>query len=338
MSTFILVVRAMALNLILIVAAGATENPTELVGEALRLNRLSLTDARYDGTYYQALRKLSERIGAEATLRVVRDANRGLGVRQKWQLLKRSQRFKLNPRAEAKSRGRKLKVIYINGTNTTETYALVTLERMREVIGPDLQKAYATVSFENFYNFSFSEHLLSQAGLVLDLQEAALQSVILNARLPNQGFMALYSRDLKRMSAQLRAALDDGWEILLVTHSQGGLFANQLQKMHPQVGRCRVMNLQLATPSTFYGFPLSDHLTNHDDVVLKVPLSLPGNITGARDVVPANFEDGLYHGVMSVYLNSQLPLYPDAFRVKTTQLLERQQNCVELYASQKPRQ
>lgn len=338
MGTFILVVRALALNLILTVAAVATEKPTDLVSEAGRLNQLSLVDASYDGKYYQALRKLSEQIGAEATLRVVRDANRGLGVRQKWQLLKRSQRFKLNPSPANKSRGRKLKVIYINGTNTTETYALVTLERIREVIGTELSARYPTVDFENFYNFSFSEHLLSQVGLVLDLQEAALQSVLLNARLPNDGFMALYSRDLKRMGQQFRAALDDGWEILLITHSQGGLFANQLQKMNSRVGRCRVMNLQLATPSTFYGFPLSDHLTNHDDIILKVPLSLPGNITGARDVVPANFEDGLYHSVMSVYLNSGLSLYPEAFRVKTKQLLERQQSCVELYASQKPKQ
>lgn len=338
MSTIILVFRALALNLILILSADAGESPSDLIREASRLNRLSLADSRYDGNYYQALRKLTQRIGAEATLRVVRDNNRGLGVRQKWQLLKRSQRFKLTSNSVNKGLGRKLKVIYINGTNTTETYALVTLERIREVIGPELQKAYGTVDFENFYNFSFSEHLLSQIGLVLDLQEAALQSVLLNTRLPNQGFMALYSRDLNRMGQQFRAALDDGWEILIVTHSQGGLFANQLQKMNSRVGRCRVMNLQLATPSTFYGFPLSDHLTNHDDIILKVPLSLPGNITGARELVPTNFEDGLYHSVMSVYLNSELPLYPEAFRVKTKQLLERQQSCVELYTSQKPKQ
>lgn len=337
MRILILVLQALALNLILLASAWAAEKPIDLVNEVHRLNRLSLADKSYDQGFYRAISKLAEQIGAEETLEVVRAANRGLGLRQRWQLLKRAQRFKVKAAATPKGRGNKLKVIYINGTNTTETYALLTLQRIKELLAPELRATYATVEFENFYNFSFSEYILSQVGLVLDLQEAVYQSLLLNTRFPYQGFMGLYSRDLRRMGQQFRASVDEGWDVLLVTHSQGGLFANQLQRMNPRTPGCQVMNLQLATPSTFYGFPLSDHLTNHDDIILKVPFSLPGNVAGARDVVPSGSKDRIYHSVMSIYLSSRLPVYPEAFQAKTRDLLERQQRCADIYASQSAR-
>lgn len=321
-----LIIKLIAFNILLSFSLFANENDP-LLTNLKKWNMSSLDNAVMDPMYYQALKLFTNKYGAEKTLKTVSLINRELNFKQRWLLIKRAYRFKKTSKNNFSEKRKKIKVIYINGTNTTETYAILTLERIKELIGSQIEADYPIIDYENFYNFSFSELLISQLGLFIDLQEVIYQSVLLNTHLPYQGFMSAYNRDLKEMNQRLENYVADGWKVLVITHSQGGLFANQVAELHKEISPCQVANLQVASPSTFLAFKNSDYLTNQDDIVLKIPLSLAGNAIGASQIAPPENTDGLYHGIMTIYFSSQMPIYQQMFKQKAQNLLDKLQTC-----------
>lgn len=326
MKHLILVLKLIALNLLLSLTLLANETDP-LLSDLKRWNINSLTNSAHDPKYYQTLKSFTDKYGAEKTLKTVSLLNQELTFKQRWLSIKRAYRFKKTSKNISSDKSKKIKVIYINGTNTTETYAILTLERIKELIGSQVEDDFPLVEYENFYNFSFSELLISQLGLFIDLQEVIYQSVLLNTHLPYQGLMSAYNRDLKEMDQRLKMYLADGWKVFVVTHSQGGLFANQVAELQKEISPCQAANLQVASPSTFLAFKNADHLTNQDDIVLKIPMSLAGNAIGASQIVPPDNTDSLYHGIMTIYFSSQMPVYQQLFKQKSQLLLDKLQNC-----------
>jgi len=222
----------------------------------------------------------------------------------------------------------KLKVIYINGIGTSKKTAEQTLLRIKSILDDDLKNQYEKVEYENFYNHSYNSYFLGKLGALVDFPEAILQTLILNSHIPLQGLMPFYHRNLRDMNNRLQKYIAEGHQIFIITHSQGGLFANQLYKLNPQKTQCHVANLQMATPSAFLGFSISDYMTNRNDIILRVPYSLPANMPGVKSMPEYNGREGkIMHNVLSIYLSSRFKTYHETFRRKSLDLVWRMQEC-----------
>jgi hypothetical protein len=224
----------------------------------------------------------------------------------------------------------KLKVIYINGVGTSKRTADITRDRIKQLLDGELTSRFEKVEYETFYNSSYSNYFLGKLGAIFDFPETILQSIILDTRMPRQGLMGYYNRNLNHMNDRLQVLIKEGWKILIITHSQGGLFANQLAALNKKKNNCQIANLQLATPSAYLGFKNSDYMTNANDVILRVPFSLRSNLPGVKTMSEYMGNEGkIFHNVLGIYLSFRYKFYQAVLLEKTGRLINELEECTE---------
>ncbi|MBI2518961.1 MAG: hypothetical protein HYV97_01025, partial [Bdellovibrio sp.] len=119
----------------------------------------------------------------------------------------------------------------------------------------------------------------------------------------------------------LKQSFDAGRKVIVVSHSQGNLFANQLYDMIsvdpdfleflPIYG-----NLQIATPATAILTPNGDYITLAEDMVIsKLPTARPANFQLSDYILGTTYFAGDFtgHGMSEIYLSAHSATPINAF-------------------------
>lgn len=223
-------------------------------------------------------------------------------------------------------------VIYTNGVNTQEREALETLKRLRTLnITSSLDQYPESSDFILKYNFHygfaadflesavqrFPSGFLSAVGVTnpyaayMFFKTTSLMSqfgndlaLIVQASIDlHRDFMAKYKvedrylTDLGKLQESYSENLDDGYRVLAISHSQGGLF---MEDAYDLLGYTRkymhFAGLQVATPVLVSGIPKHKYVTHDKDRLINALYLLVGTL-------PSNFEAPMI--IHNEYTNSK---------------------------------
>lgn len=127
-------------------------------------------------------------------------------------------------------------------------------------------------------------------------------------QIESKGYVNLNDNDLESVLAEINGAVTKDENILLVPHSQGGLYANsvyaRLLSGSNSRGANKVGIYAVATPASYVAGG-GGYLTSHKDLVIW-GLSLIRPVLESNQPVSFTFGDFLGHGFREVYLNRDL--------------------------------
>lgn len=335
----------------------------------------SILNPSLDKDFYQSFNSLIKTVGAIKALDLykayqLQNSNTKFFVKGRLDRMKRNSFNAFSSSSVATEK--RLKVVYINGINTSDIQALATVGRLIEVMDSELKNNYKNVEYQLLYNYSYAQSPMGTIGFSGDLFESVVQTLIINFHLEEdrawslafrafdtsssfsdlnlpirtflmsmRGLKLVWGRyilshtefsplvsDLQKIVTYEEELQKDKWDILVVTHSQGGLFANQShQILKNKSESCHTSNIQIATPSNYLDDKNSDYVTNKDDFISHVPASLSPNIPGVSSFDGKKSYFKLYHGVMDIYLSEKYPIYQKIILEKTSRLISELMKC-----------
>lgn len=198
------------------------------------------------------------------------------------------------------------RIFQVNGITTNPQKAKQNIHELSKIIGP-------TFNGQNIkYDLSYN----NTSGVITDLLQAATQiglqfssQVMLwmagAAGIPSwlqdilskamQGFYPVAANELQDHVAKYRDALLQGNKVLIVSHSQGNLYANEayemLRSQNPELPVAQSVGIYgVATPANNVAGTTSPYLTNNRDFISATPGALPENLTlkyASGEAVPA---------------------------------------------------
>jgi len=124
-------------------------------------------------------------------------------------------------------------------------------------------------------------------------------------QIESKGYVNLDDSDLASILSEINASVTEKENILLVPHSQGGLYANSVYaRLSDARGADNVSIYAVATPASYVAGG-GGYLTSHKDLVIW-GLSLIRPVLESNQPVSFTFGDFLGHDFREVYLNSDL--------------------------------
>lgn len=222
----------------------------------------------------------------------------------------------------------KLRIFHVNGIATSPQVAQRNLDELASAIGP----TYSGKPIEYALSYNYTHELIvdllqsaTQIGLQFSSQvmlwmtgatgiPSWLQDILTKAM---QGFYPVVAGELQDHVDKYRDAVLQGNTVLLVSHSQGNLYANEayamLRSQHAELPIAQSVGIySVATPANNVEGNSGPYLTNNRDFISTTPGALPANLelkysSGAS--VPA-FGLGAFtlikaHGFAETYLSPE---------------------------------
>lgn len=219
--------------------------------------------------------------------------------------------FSLNLKAHC-NRDFDISLVYINGVNNTEAETVASRDEIEKLIHGDVTLSNLDICIDYIYNPTQGAFDLVE---VLDQKVHENIPLVLLRRYFPQASSQLYTINnlltgniskkflREQVFPKVEEVIKNG-PMIIISHSQGNLIANEVSSYLINIGVRDFANLQVASTIYEINAPKSDYITISQDRVIALlgPSALKSNVT----TVNALEYDSLGHNFINVYLNSNI--------------------------------